>query len=33
LALGSVSLVLATINVVGGFAVTARMLNMFRKKA
>jgi NAD(P) transhydrogenase subunit alpha len=30
--LACVSLVLATINVVGGFAVTARMLNMFRKK-
>ncbi|MFM8512877.1 MAG: NAD(P) transhydrogenase subunit alpha [Bacteroidota bacterium] len=32
LALASLSLVLATVNVVGGFAVTARMLNMFRKK-
>lgn len=32
LLLSSLSLVLATINVVGGFAVTARMLNMFRKK-
>ncbi|MBM3936960.1 MAG: NAD(P) transhydrogenase subunit alpha [Sphingomonadales bacterium] len=32
LVLACLSLVLATINVVGGFAVTARMLNMFRKK-
>jgi NAD(P) transhydrogenase subunit alpha len=32
LVMASLSLVLATINVVGGFAVTARMLNMFRKK-
>jgi NAD/NADP transhydrogenase alpha subunit len=30
--LGCLSLVLATVNVVGGFAVTGRMLNMFRKK-
>ncbi|MBM3913077.1 MAG: NAD(P) transhydrogenase subunit alpha [Sphingomonadales bacterium] len=32
LVLASLALVLATVNVVGGFAVTARMLNMFRKK-
>lgn len=32
LVLGCLSLVLATVNVVGGFAVTGRMLNMFRKK-
>ncbi len=32
LVLACLSLVLATVNVVGGFAVTARMLNMFRKK-
>ncbi len=30
--LGLVALVLATINVVGGYAVTDRMLNMFKKK-
>jgi H+-translocating NAD(P) transhydrogenase subunit alpha len=30
--LGIVSIVLATINVVGGFVVTNRMLHMFRKK-
>ncbi|MFN3589157.1 MAG: NAD(P) transhydrogenase subunit alpha [Spirosomataceae bacterium] len=30
--LGLVALVLATINVVGGYAVTDRMLKMFRKK-
>jgi H+-translocating NAD(P) transhydrogenase subunit alpha len=30
--LGVVSIVLATINVVGGFVVTNRMLHMFRKK-
>ena len=32
LALGFVAVVLATLNVVGGFAVTDRMLDMFRKK-
>ena len=31
--LGFVAVVLATINVVGGFLVTHRMLSMFRKKA
>lgn len=31
-ALGFVAIVLATINVVGGFLVTDRMLQMFRKK-
>lgn len=31
--LGFLAIVLATINVVGGFAVTNRMLAMFRKKA
>ena len=30
--LGGVAVALATINVVGGFAVTDRMLKMFRKK-
>ena len=30
--LGFLSVVLATINVVGGYAVTNRMLQMFRKK-
>lgn len=30
--LGMVALILATINVVGGYAVTDRMLNMFKKK-
>ena len=30
--LGVISIVLATINVVGGFVVTSRMLHMFRKK-
>jgi H+-translocating NAD(P) transhydrogenase subunit alpha len=30
--LGVISIVLATINVVGGFVVTNRMLHMFRKK-
>ncbi len=30
--LGMVALVLATVNVVGGYAVTDRMLKMFRKK-
>jgi len=30
--LGMVALVLATINVVGGYAVTDRMLKMFKKK-
>ncbi|MFN3528907.1 MAG: NAD(P) transhydrogenase subunit alpha [Bacteroidia bacterium] len=32
LALGFLAVVLATLNVVGGFAVTDRMLDMFRKK-
>jgi H+-translocating NAD(P) transhydrogenase subunit alpha len=32
LALGFIAVVLATLNVVGGFAVTDRMLDMFRKK-
>lgn len=32
LALGFVAVVLATLNVVGGFAVTNRMLEMFKKK-
>jgi len=31
-ALGVAAIILATINVVGGFAVTQRMLKMFRKK-
>lgn len=31
-AIGFAALILATINVVGGFAVTDRMLQMFRKK-
>lgn len=30
--LGMVALILATINVVGGFLVTHRMLNMFKRK-
>ena len=30
--LGMAALILATINVVGGYAVTDRMLNMFKKK-
>ena len=30
--LGMVALVLATVNVVGGYAVTDRMLKMFKKK-
>jgi NAD(P) transhydrogenase subunit alpha len=30
--LGFLAVILATINVVGGFLVTHRMLNMFRKK-
>jgi len=30
--LGVAAIILATINVVGGFAVTQRMLKMFRKK-
>ncbi len=30
--LGAIAVVLATINVVGGFLVTHRMLSMFRKK-
>jgi NAD(P) transhydrogenase subunit alpha len=30
--LGMLALVLATINVVGGYAVTDRMLKMFKKK-
>ena len=32
LALGCLAIALATINVVGGFAVTDRMLEMFKKK-
>lgn len=32
LSLGFLSVLLATINVVGGFAVTGRMLEMFKKK-
>jgi NAD(P) transhydrogenase subunit alpha len=32
LALGSLAILLGTINVVGGHAVTNRMLQMFRKK-
>lgn len=32
LVLGFLAVVLATLNVVGGFAVTDRMLDMFRKK-
>jgi len=32
LTLGFLAVVLATLNVVGGFAVTDRMLDMFRKK-
>ena len=32
LALGFVAVVLGTLNVVGGFAVTDRMLEMFKKK-
>ena len=32
LALGCIAIALATINVVGGFAVTDRMLEMFKKK-
>ncbi|RAM48251.1 MAG: NAD(P) transhydrogenase subunit alpha, partial [Hapalosiphonaceae cyanobacterium JJU2] len=31
--LGLIAVVLATINVVGGFLVTDRMLQMFKKKA
>ncbi len=31
--LGTLAVVLATINVVGGFLVTNRMLNMFRRKS
>lgn len=30
--LGTLAIVLATINIVGGFLVTDRMLNMFKKK-
>lgn len=30
--LGGIAIILATINVVGGFAVTHRMLRMFKKK-
>jgi NAD(P) transhydrogenase subunit alpha len=32
LALGSVAVILGTLNVVGGFVVTDRMLEMFKKK-
>jgi len=31
-ALGVLAIILATVNVVGGFAVTQRMLKMFRKR-
>ncbi len=31
-ALGVMAIILATINVIGGFAVTQRMLKMFRKR-
>ena len=31
--LGTIAIVLATINVVGGFLVTDRMLQMFKKKS
>lgn len=30
--LGSIAIILATVNVVGGFAVTDRMLKMFKRK-
>jgi NAD(P) transhydrogenase subunit alpha len=30
--LGAIAIILATINVVGGFLVTDRMLQMFKKK-
>lgn len=30
--LGTLAIILATINIVGGFMVTDRMLNMFKKK-
>jgi NAD(P) transhydrogenase subunit alpha len=32
LAVGMLGIALATVNVIGGFAVTDRMLNMFKKK-
>ena len=32
LVLGSVAMIMAVINIVGGFAVTHRMLSMFKKK-
>ena len=32
LSLGSVAMIMAVINIVGGFAVTNRMLSMFKKK-
>lgn len=32
LAIGSVAMIMAMINIVGGFAVTNRMLGMFKKK-
>ena len=32
LAVGSLGIALATVNVIGGFAVTDRMLHMFKKK-
>lgn len=32
LAIGMLGIALATVNVIGGFAVTDRMLNMFKKK-
>lgn len=31
LAIGSVAMIMATVNIVGGFAVTNRMLGMFKK--
>lgn len=33
LVIGSVAMILAIINIVGGFAVTNRMLSMFKKKS
>ena len=32
LSLGSIAMIMAVINIVGGFAVTNRMLSMFKKK-
>ncbi len=31
LAIGSIAMIMATVNIVGGFAVTNRMLSMFKK--